>query len=160
MSITISNAAKEILCTFGWYEGRCIELREIKIFLEDHGFSATPIAVEFLRQFHGLRLRPSNQGSLSFIHFDIYEEMSWIEREDKPFLDALVQAPLCPVGHGGGVLLFLTPTAEMVLLNDQWLGFSRLPNIAEGMDLILGICRPPQYDGVSLQKEQVPPGFC
>jgi SUKH-3 immunity protein len=159
MTIALSEGAKEILRAAGWYEGRRVDIRPIVAFVEQHGFSVFPVGSDFLSEFHGLKMRLSKRGGLSFIHFDVYEEVGWIEPGDKPFLDALVQAPLCPVGHGGGVLLFVTEPGEMVLLSDQWMGFSRFPSIAEGMDVILGLSRPPQYDGVALTEEQIPPGF-
>jgi hypothetical protein len=159
MSIAISTEARNILRTAGWNEQYVGGIEDVDSYLEIGGFNMTPVAREFIGEFHGIKLRVQNLGGLSFVHFDVFEEMGWIEEADRPFLDALVRAPLFPIGHGGGTLLFLTPTGEMILLNDQWLGFSQVPTIREGMDLILGIHRPPQYDGIPLRKDQIPPGF-
>jgi hypothetical protein len=159
MSIELSDDARRLLRTAGWNEGRTVDVEPVKSLLERRGFALSPVAAEFLGRFHGFKTRSTNRGGLSFIDFDVPYAVGGIEDEDKPFIDALAEAPLTPVGHGGGALLFLTADGEMVVLNDQWLGFSRIPTIAEGMDIILGIRRTPNYDGVPLKPEQIPPGF-
>jgi hypothetical protein len=158
MSIQISEDAKRILRTVGWHEGRRVETAAIRSFLRGRGFEVSSLADCFLSNFHGLRLRPLD-GPLSFLAFDVYEEVGWIEEEDKPFLAALDPEPLCPIGHGGGVLLFLTPSGKMILLNDQWFTYRRIPKLFEAMDYILGIRRFPEYPAVPIKEQEMPPGF-
>ena len=159
MAIAISEEARSVLRAAGWQEGRVVDLEPIRAFLEQHGFDLFATARDCLAELHGFKARLSRRGGLSFVHFDVFEAVAQIEEGDRPYIDALAPAPLCPVGHGGGVMLFVSADGEMVLLSDSWLGYSRVPSIAEGMDIILGIRRTPHYDGVALTREQIPPGY-
>lgn len=159
MSIAISSQAIEILESFGWSRDRSVDVSDVEAFIQNRGFVVTTLGREFLRSFHGLKfVLPPRQG-LSFVNFDVPEELGWLTNEDLPYLDRLAGDRLCPIGHGGGNLLFLSQRDEMLLLSDQWLGFSKLSNLYDGMDLILGVRRLPEFDGTPLKGEQIPPEF-
>jgi hypothetical protein len=159
MAIAISDQAKEILRAAGWFEGRRIDISPIKQFLQEYGFSVFPTAVEFLGEFHGLKKLVLPKGGLSFVHFDVWEEMAYVEEDDKSYLFGLVAEPICPVGHGGGCLLFATASGALVYLNDQWFACGYIPSFREGMDFILGLRKDPRFQGIPLSNDKIPPEF-
>ena len=117
----------------------------------------SPIAADFLREFHELHLQPPN-GGLSSVKFDVYEEMTFLEEGELGQLESLVKQPLCPVGLGGRFLLFITPSGEMIFLHDEWLLYLRARNVHDAFEVIC-IAEFKDYQTIMLTDEQKPPAF-
>jgi SUKH-3 immunity protein len=158
MSIQISEDAKVLLRSAGWHDGRHVGTADIVSFLRTCGFQIFLLAIDFLEEFHGINL-PRLNGPLSFLKFDVFSAASWVEEEDLPYIGGLVSEPLCIIGHGGGVLVFITHSGRMLLLDDQWMRYRCIPTLVEGIDCILGIRPFPQYPAVQIKHDELPPRF-
>jgi hypothetical protein len=153
----LSDRMLAILRSYGWHEGRQVEIGGIKAFLTSRGIEVSPMAVDFLREFHGLHLQLPN-GGLPWVKFDVNEEMTFLEEGELDQLESLVKQPLCPVGLGGAFLLFITPSGEMIFLHDEWLLYLRARNVHDGFEIIRTL-EFKDYQTIMLADDQKPPAF-
>jgi hypothetical protein len=152
----LSDRVLAILRLHGWHEGRQIDIGDITDLLRSNSIEASPIAATFLREFHGLHLQFPN-GGLSSVKFDVYEEMTFLEKGELGQLESLVKQPLCPVGLGGRFLLHMT-SGEKIFLHDEWLLYLRARNVLDAFEVI---CTPEfkDYQTIMLADDQKPPAF-
>lgn len=130
-----SSRAQTILLSSGWNQERRIGIEEVIVALSSAGIPLNDAAANFLRSFHGLRL-DTPLGTLSFAVFNVFEELQYLEKEEREKLEQLLGKTLTPVGHGGGYLLFITPNHEFVFLHDQWFVVLVAKQIVDGIELI------------------------
>jgi hypothetical protein len=155
MRIKISEESKSLLRKAGWYEGRRVDVSGIKSLLETHGFVVSQVANDFLSEFHGLRVHDGE----FFVEFNVPDAISWMGEGETPYIEALLKASPCLVGLKGTAYILLTPESQVMILNDQWMGYIILNSIYDGMDFLLEVCRPPGADTIPLNKDQIPPGY-
>jgi hypothetical protein len=126
-------------------------------FPKSKGINPSPIAVDFLKEFHGLHLQLPH-GGLSALNFDVYEEMTLLQEGELAWLESLVGQPLCPVGLGGRFLLFVAPSGEVIFLHDEWLLYLHAKDVRDAFAVI---CSPEfkEYETVLLTDDQKPPTF-
>jgi hypothetical protein len=153
----LSEQVLAALRSHGWHEGRQVDIGEIVAFLTSKGIQVSPIAADFLREFHGLHLQLPN-GGLTAVNFDVYEGMSFLEEGELALLESLVGQPLCPIGLGGTFLLFMTPVGETIFLHDEWLLYLRAHNVHDAFEVI---CTPEfkDYETMMLADDQKPASF-
>jgi hypothetical protein len=156
-SFQLSADAIDTIRSSGWREARTEDVEGVISLLTAKGIGASPVAIEFLREFHGLKLRLPN-GGLPWVTFDVNEEMKFIEEGEIIRLESLVKQPLCPVGLGGAFLLFVTPQGEMVFLHDEWLLYIRARSIHDGFEVIRTL-NFRDYESVMLTDEEKPRAF-
>ncbi len=159
MSVPVSGEARAVLRSGGWAEGRQVDLKPIAAFLSSRGFQLNAVAAEFLAEYHGLKLEPSNRRAFSVVQFDVFEEVAWLQDDDKPFLEGIAGASACPIGLATMAWLFATADGELFVLNDQWLQYTVLPSIGDGLDWLFGIRPDAPHATVTLLPEQKPPEF-
>jgi len=125
--------------------------------LESKDIDVSPAAATFLREFYGLNLDLPH-GGLSAVTFNIHEEMTFLVEGELARLEGLIGQRLCPLGLGGRFLIFMTPSAEMVFLHDEWLLYLRARTIHDGFEVI---CTPEfkEYETITLSDNQKPPAF-
>jgi hypothetical protein len=156
-NLQLSETVLAILRSHGWQEGRQVDISAILALLKSKGIDPSPIAVEFLKEFHGLHLQLPH-GGISAMNFDVYEVMTFLEEGELTWLESLVGQPLCPVGVGGRFLLFIAPSGEAIFLHDEWLLYLRAKDIHDAFEVI---CSPEfkDYETVMLTEDQKPPAF-
>jgi hypothetical protein len=152
-SALLSHRVLGIISAAGWYEGRHIDTAPIKSFLECHSVAVSQAAETFLREFHGLQLNLP-EGGLSFVKFDVLEELNLLETGERERLERIVKDPLCPIGHGGRFLLFITPSSSVIFLHDDWLLYLRAKSIPDALEVIC-IREFKNYETVMLTDEQM-----
>lgn len=131
----LSARAKDVLRTSGWTEHRQIDTCDLKRFLESRGVTVSAAAEDFLREFHGLRLIPPD-GGLSFVHFDVHEQLGFMEKGELQAFETLVKESLCPIGVGGRFLLFIAPSSKVFFLHDEWLLYLHVQSAAYALEVI------------------------
>jgi hypothetical protein len=153
----LSGEALVMLRSNGWHEGGQADIGGVTAFLRSKGIQVSPIAADFLREFHGLHLRLGN-GGVSAMNFNVYEQLNFMEEGELDHLQTLIGQTLCPVGVGGRFLLFISPSGEMIFLHDEWLLYLRARNVHDGFEVI----RTLEFRGhqtITLADDQKPPAF-
>ena len=84
--------------------------------------------------------------------------MTFLEEGELGQLESVVKHPLCPVGLGGRFLLFITPSAEMIFLHDEWLLYLRARNVPDGLEVICTHAFK-DYQTIVLADDQKPSAF-
>lgn len=130
-----SDRVTSILRSVGWHEGRQVDCATAAAFLRKNGCVISPVAHEFLSEFIGLSLSLPN-GGLTAAHFDVFEEMTYFEGNDREYLESLVGESLCPIGWGGRFLFLIAPTGAVVFLHDEWLLFLRAKTVSDAFECI------------------------
>ncbi|HEV8002434.1 MAG TPA: SUKH-3 domain-containing protein [Planctomycetaceae bacterium] len=151
----LSEKVRAILRAHGWHDGRQVETESEIAFLRSKGFTASPIAADFLKEFNGLELQLP-KGGLNWVKFDLYEELQWVDEGELRYLEALVKQPLSPVGAGGRFLMFITPAGEMIFLHDEWLQYSRTRDVHDGFEFICFL-EFNDYETTMFTDDQKPP---
>jgi hypothetical protein len=143
----------EVLEGAGWKRGRERDIGPVIGELESHGIRVSPAAQEFMAEFHGEQVVRAN----GLFEFDARAAHKWIEDDDVPFLNRLVGVELCPVGFGMRMFLLITPSAEFVLLHDEWLLFHRFANVIEALDAVFFV--PAEQKPIWIADPDKPIGF-
>jgi hypothetical protein len=158
MNFRLSGEAERVLRQVGWHPERHAAPEGLVRRLESMGFAVNVAAYDFIDHFCFLAIDNLKTWP-SFLRFDPGEALNWIKSSDIPYLDALTGRPLCPIGHGGGSLLFISPNAEIILLNDEWVGWGVIRTVGEAVDHLLAIRRAEMLVSELIAEQQRPPGF-
>ena len=87
--------------------------------------------------------------------FDVADALLWLDNEDIPVLEGVVNELVCPVGYGGGVFAFVTPSGRMLFLHDEWLTLSITRSVEAGIEKICSR-QFEDYELIELSNEQRP----
>jgi hypothetical protein len=139
----------------GWHEGRRVDAQDARTYLEEFGFTISPVAADFLAEFHGLHFDLANGPH----DFDVRKATFLMEQEEVPFVNKLIEEPLCPVGYGGRCYMLLTPSNTAIFLHDEWLGFIRPMDLPEAMRWFLCCPSLGVNNWVDLADDQKPVGY-
>jgi hypothetical protein len=155
MPSRFSDEVVHVIRAAGWNEGRLVETQDATTFLREFGFTVSPPVAAFLAEFHGLHFDLVNGPH----DFDVRKATFWMTQEEVPFVNRLIDEPLCPVGYGGRCYMLLSPSSKVIFLHDEWLGFIRPMGLPEAMRLFL--CCPAAGKGnwVDLVDPQKPVGY-
>jgi SUKH-3 immunity protein len=158
MSFQLSVEAERVLRQAGWYPERHAAPEGLVRRLESIGFTVSVAAYNFIDHFCFLTIEHMRKWP-HFLRFDPGETLNWIRSSDIPYLSALTGRSLCPIGHGGGSLLFMSPNAEVIILNDEWMGWGLIRDVGQALDHLLGIRRAEMLVSELIAEQQRPPGF-
>lgn len=159
MSVDVSAEAKAVLAAHGWVDGARGDVRPLADDLTRYGFDVSPPAAEFLAAFDGLTVRVDRPAGPYLARFDARDALRWVGPEDIPFVTKLIGTTFCPVGHGGTTLWYVTPAGEMILFENQWLGYSKVNTIRDGLDWVLRVRVPADHVDRDIAREDLPPGY-
>ncbi len=153
-----SPAAAAFLRRSGWEPTRDVDIDDYISVLEQAGFTVSETVRRFLRSFAGLRVALRGHHR-QFVQWASLDALFFIESGDPPFLDALADSPVCPVGYlGRNQIVFVSDSGQMLFLSDQWLGYTLASTIREGLDWVSGVT-PWSADWLWLRDDQKPHGF-
>jgi hypothetical protein len=131
MSYKFSERVKQVLQDAGWYEGRCVDVSEAVQALEKIGIIAFPQAGRVLEELHGLQIKGG--GNFTFYMSEI---VTYLEEEDIPFLNKLIDEPLCPVVYSERVFLLISQSGKSIILHDEWTAYRLYPTFEDGLEAI------------------------
>lgn len=132
MTERFSEPVLRVLEAAGWFDGREVDITSAEETLRRWGFEVSPAARAILREFLGLECVDLDTRSWLSFRFDT-PIMEW-EPGDVPAIGRLTGESLCPVGFGCGMIWLVAASGHVVLLNDQWLGFTRACPFLEALD--------------------------
>jgi hypothetical protein len=124
----------------GWYPDRRADLTAVAAELERIGTPLNRPARAFLEEFHGLGFLV-NQGTVrgQFSADPVGMMTDLLYPEYAPHIARCHPRPLCPIGYGGGLCLFVADSGEVLWLDEQfrYFAYSRslevaVQNIFEG----------------------------
>lgn len=151
---TFSPEVRGMLTASGWLEGRTVDLTAAENSLLQRRITPPNAARRFLSEFDGLTIRTRGGP----FYFGVLESLLHLGAEDIPYLSALCDEPLCPVGWGLFLFLLIAPNSDLVVLTDHWRRYARFAERSDAFDLIfLPGCPPATW--IDLRPEQWPPGY-
>lgn len=121
IDLAISSKAKSFLRGFGWSEDRIERLDAYSSGIMKRGFRSNSVAEQIVRQLEGITFT-TNVGGVAWFRFGHQECFHTFRHDHVSILEALVEeTDPCPIGGGGGYILFAFPTGVFALLQEQWL---------------------------------------
>jgi len=123
--------------------------------LEEFGFTVSSPALAFLAEFHRLHFDLVNGPH----DFDVGKSTFWINQDEVPFVNKLIEEPLCPVGYGGRCYMLFTSRSKVIFLHDEWLGVIRPLDLRQAMWLFLCCPGAGKRNWTDLTDHQKPVGY-
>jgi len=144
-----SDSVQKLLAAAGWSEGRDVPIEGITAFLEEHGSCVADPAVEFLKEFHGLRLASCG------LQFDVYSAARLVSPADTRHLESIVGQSLCLIGKASYGILFMSPSAKVIHLAIDWVQVNEFKDYAELFEAVSGT-KPALSRPIPLKRSQLP----
>jgi hypothetical protein len=116
---------RESLCRCGWFSDRHADLTAVGAELARLGMPLNRPAHVFLEEFHGLSLpthAPVLGGCLHANPIGMMTDLLYPEYA--PHIARFHPRPLCPIGYGGGLCLFVADNGEVLWLDEQFRYFT------------------------------------
>lgn len=134
---TYSERVFETLLLLGWTADRSSPLDEHLTKLSSSGFPINETAKAILQSFGGCCFQIPD-GGIAWISFTITETLHAFRSDYLPILTALIEeAEACPVGGGGGYILFACPSGKVALLQEQWFQLEIADSFSDLLEAIL-----------------------
>lgn len=117
---TLSERSLGWLSNHGWNPDNSVDAGNQLAELSTNGFVANDIARQVLETFGGFTF-DLPQGGIGRMSFSVTEARHTFKPEYTPLLGELIgEENPCPVGGGGGYILFMCPSGRLALLQEQW----------------------------------------
>jgi hypothetical protein len=137
MDLAISVRAKSYLREFGWSEDRKVSLEAYSSAIEKRWFKLNSVAEQIVSQLGGIWFTAPS-GGVAWFRFDHQECFHTFRHDHVSILEALVkETDPCPIGGGGGYILFAFPNGRFALLHEQWLFLSISDSFAGIVDAMI-----------------------
>lgn len=121
MELTISLRSQLFLKEFGWTTERLVSIDTALAAIAARGFKINIVAEKVLTAFSGIQFTTSS-GSAGWFRFDHQECFHTFRLDQAANLEALIgSVDPCPIGGGGGYILFAFPCGKFALLHEQWI---------------------------------------
>lgn len=134
---TYSERVVEALSSLGWTTDRSSPPDEYLTELSSSGFPINETAKVILQSFGGYAFQIPD-GGIPWISFTITEARHAFRSDYLPILTTLIdEAEACPVGGGGGYILFACPSGKVALLQEQWFYLTVAESFGDILEAIL-----------------------
>lgn len=132
-----SPGVVQVLSELGWAQDCTVQIDEYLRELDSAGFQVNDLARSVLQTFGGYEFH-FPEGGVAWIRFGVTEARHTFSPDHLPILETLIEdeSP-CPVGGGGGYILFACPSGRIALLQEQWFCLFVSENLADMLEAII-----------------------